>query len=117
MVAIRADDATNRLTRIMPNTGGAKSQRRRLLATVSQSIMLYGAPVWAKHIGRKGWEILDKSNRAIGLRVIAAYTTVSKPAVEILSGMPPPELIAEYRRSMRTAEGRAEAEDILMRVW
>lgn len=94
-VTERADDVTRKLTRIMPNTGGSRAARRKLLATVPQSIMLYGAPVWARHMGRKGWITLDKSNRKIGLRVIAVYRTVSKLAVEVLSGLPPSELMAE----------------------
>lgn len=105
-VANRADDVTRRLTQIMPNTGDAKAARRKLQATVSQSIMLYGASVWARHMGQKGWTILDKSNRKIGLRVLAAYSTVSKPAVELHSEMLPPGLVAEYRRSTKTTEGR-----------
>jgi len=117
MIANRVDEVTRRLTWIMPNIGGAKSHRNRLLATVSQSIMLYGAPVWAKHMGRKGWNILDRSNRKIGLRVIAAYRTVSKSAVEIISGMPPPELIAEYRRSMKVTEEKVGAEERLIQAW
>lgn len=117
MVASRADDVTRRLTQIMPNTGGAKATRRKLLATVPQSIMLYGAPVWANHMGRKGWIMLDRSNRKIGLRVLAAYRTVSKPAVEVLSGMPPPDLMAEYRRGTRIAEEKEGAEDRMMQEW
>lgn len=117
VAANKADEATNRLTRIMPNTGGAKSHRRKLLASVTQSIMLYGAPVWAKHMGRKGWNILDKSNRKMGLRVVAAYRTVSKEAVEVIACMPPPELIAEYRRSIHVAEERQGAEEKMIQAW
>lgn len=72
MVAQKADKAISMLTRIMPNTGGAKSHRRRLLPSVTQSIIMYGAPVWARHMNRKGWEILERANRRMGLRVIAA---------------------------------------------
>lgn len=104
MVSRRADDVTTMLTRLMPNTGGAKSRRRRLLASVTQIIMLYGAPVWAKHMGCQGWTEMGKINRKIGIRVIAANRTVSKSAVEVLSGMPPPDLVAEYRSSMKTTE-------------
>jgi len=40
----------------------------------------------------------------MGLRVIEAYRTVAKEAVEVLAGMPTPELLAEHRRSMNVAE-------------
>jgi len=35
-------------------------------------------------------------------------------SVEILSGMPPSELIVEYRRSMKMVEEKAGADDRLM---
>lgn len=60
---------------------------------------------------------MDRSNRRIGLRVISAYRTVSKPAVEVLSGMPPLELIAEYRSSMKTIKEREEAEEKMIQAW
>lgn len=117
MVADKADEATRKLARILPNTGGAKFYKRKLLATVTQSILMYGAPAWAKEMGKEGWSILDRSNRKIGLRVITAYRTVSKEAVEVISGMPPSELIAQYRRSMQLAEERQDAEEKLLRSW
>ena len=36
------------LSRIMSNIGGARYTKRKLLASVSSSIMLYGAPIWGK---------------------------------------------------------------------
>lgn len=117
MVAQKADEATSRLARIMPNTGCAKSKRRKLLASVTQSILMYGAPVWARHIRRKGWEILNKTNRRMRLKVITAYRTVAKEAVEVLVGMPPTELQAEYRRSMSIVEERKNAEEKMILKW
>ncbi|CAB0041983.1 unnamed protein product [Trichogramma brassicae] len=35
------------LARIMPNTGGPRSSRRKLYAHVVDSILLYGAPIWS----------------------------------------------------------------------
>lgn len=61
--------------------------------------------------------MLDKSSKKIRLRVIAAYRTVSKPAVEVLSGLPPSELMAEYRRSSATAEDKDEANNRMMQEW
>lgn len=42
----KAANATNALTRIMPDAHGQISSRRRLLASVSSSILRYGIPVW-----------------------------------------------------------------------
>lgn len=34
--------------------------------------------------------------------------TASKTAVEVLSGMPPPELITQYKRSAKITKGKRE---------
>ncbi|XP_053968389.1 uncharacterized protein LOC128869813 [Anastrepha ludens] len=36
------------LTKILPNIGGPQGERRKLLSTVVDSIILYAAPVWAE---------------------------------------------------------------------
>lgn len=72
MVAKKADEAMSRLTRIMQNTGGAKSYRRKFLALVTQSVMMYGVSVWVRQMSHKRWEILDKTNRKMGLIVITS---------------------------------------------
>jgi len=47
-------------------------------------------------MNRKGWEIFERANRRMGLRIIAAYRIVAKEALDVLAGMLPPELLAEY---------------------
>ena len=39
------------LSRIMNNIGGPNQSRRLLLAKVTQSIMMYAAPVWGPALG------------------------------------------------------------------
>ncbi|KAL4103770.1 hypothetical protein QTP88_019109 [Uroleucon formosanum] len=68
---------------------GSRAARRKLLATVPQSIMLYGAPVWNG--------IKTGSRR--------------------LSGLPPSELMAEYRRGTANAEVKEEAKNRMMQEW
>jgi len=45
--AARAAEIGNQLARIMPNVGGPREDRRRLLSSVVHSVLLYGAPSWA----------------------------------------------------------------------
>jgi len=44
----KASETTGSLCRILLNTRGPKQDRRRLLATVVKSQLLYAAPVWAE---------------------------------------------------------------------
>lgn len=46
----RAERVVLSLSRIMPNLRGAGELRRRLYASVVQSIMYYGAPIWADRV-------------------------------------------------------------------
>jgi len=90
------------LGRLMPNIGGPGGRRRRLYAGVVQSIIMYGAPVWADDIGRsrKLRERLAAIQRRIALRVISAYRTVSRDAAAILAGLLPGDILARsYRRT------------------
>ncbi|XP_065088168.1 uncharacterized protein LOC135709723 [Ochlerotatus camptorhynchus] len=42
----KAAKAINAIVRIMPNNSGPSSSKRRLLASVSSSILRYGGPAW-----------------------------------------------------------------------
>ena len=43
----RATRVAEALSRLMPNVGGSREAKRRLLASVANSIVFYGAEVWA----------------------------------------------------------------------
>uniref|UniRef100_A0ABD2WCK9 Reverse transcriptase domain-containing protein n=1 Tax=Trichogramma kaykai TaxID=54128 RepID=A0ABD2WCK9_9HYME len=49
-VSTKAASVIGALTRIMPNSGGPRSSRRKLYAHVVDSILLYGAPIWSTHL-------------------------------------------------------------------
>lgn len=42
----KADNTATALSRIMPNVGGPKPCKRKLLATVVENQLLYAAPIW-----------------------------------------------------------------------
>lgn len=100
IVANKAAITARKLGKIMPNIGASKSRKRKLLATVVMSQMLYGAQVWAERMGRSGWSLLGKSQRHIMKRVTSAYRTVSDEALYVLAGMPPIELQARGRQNI-----------------
>lgn len=90
---------TERLAKILPNIGGPKQQRRKLLALVPQSIILYAAPVWAKAAAntKKSLVNLARCQRIYTNRSIAAYRTVSTDAASVIAASPPLHLLAEER--------------------
>jgi hypothetical protein len=50
-VTKKGQGIANKLARIMPNQGGPGDSRRRVIASVVYSILLYGAPIWRKATG------------------------------------------------------------------
>ena len=97
----RAQATGRLLARILQNRGGASESSRRLLAGVSIAKLLYAAPTWApaKPTARNSGR-LRASLRPAGLRVARAYRTVSTPAVEVLSKIPPADLLVDERADL-----------------
>lgn len=52
--AAKAMTAVQKISRILPNISLAKPRKRRIIASVTQSILLYGAPNWADSMSEKG---------------------------------------------------------------
>lgn len=73
MVAAKVSKTAQNLARIMSNVGALRSAKRRFLASVVMSQMLYGAQVWANTMKLDGRTILAKRQRKVLLRVASAY--------------------------------------------
>ncbi|KAJ8910377.1 hypothetical protein NQ315_012824 [Exocentrus adspersus] len=102
----KAEKSASALTRLMPNIGGAHMAKRKLLAEVVHSTVLYAAPTWAKAVVmRKYKEKLIGCQRKMAMRIISAYRTVSTEAALVIAGTIPMDLMVEERRSIYTAEG------------
>ena len=91
------------LMRLMPNIGGPWPVRRQLLATVVESIQLYGAPTWADcaylvdtHMGAV--------QRKMNLRIISGWRTLSRDAANVLPGVPPIRLLVLERKEIWVEE-------------
>lgn len=113
--ADKAAKTTASLARLMANTRGPTSGKRRLLMTATQSILLYGAEVWAEAMNKECYrKRLGDVQRKGALRVACAYRTVSEPAVLVIAGVIPIALLAQERRAvyLRKAEvGKKTAGD------
>jgi len=91
----RARKATVALARIMPNVGGPKQSKRRLLSSVVNSKLMYAAPVWAKVVGgvARNREMLSQT----ALRVARYYRTVSDMATMVIANMSSGHLLTDER--------------------
>lgn len=88
--ADKAATIGSNLSRLMPNIGGPKEAKRRLISSAVISKMLYAAPVWATSLEKQS--IRRKYNqiqRRMAIRVVSAYRTISDCAVLVLARMPP----------------------------
>lgn len=104
MASDKATRTASALARLMPNVGGPAENKRRLLATVVQSQLLYAAPVWhraLRHIKYKAK--LSSPQRKMALRVAGAYCTVSTEAIMVVTGTIPIHLLAEERADIEIA--------------
>jgi len=78
--------------------------KRRLLASVVESQLLYATSVWSEAVSStaKARTILRRPQKVTALqRTIRAYRTVSDEAAIVLSVMPPVEMIAEERARIK----------------
>lgn len=98
------------LSRLMPNVGGPREGRRRLLAGVVHSVLLYGAPTWASTLpyNPRGVAVLASVQRRVAIASVSAYRTVSYDAATVVSRTVPIDLMAcerfwafEARRALR----------------
>ena len=64
---VKIEKITSDLGRILSNLFGSGYQTRKLYANVLNSIVMYGAPVWAKYIGKKEIAATNLSKASAGL--------------------------------------------------
>ena len=115
----KAAVTSEQLARLMPNIGGPKTSRRKLLSGVVHSTLLYGAPIWANRLlAVKTYQRkMARVQRKSALRVIAAYRTVSGDATMVIAATPPVDLLAAEREARYGGEERKEAREKLMEKW
>ena len=95
------------LSRLMPNIGGPKEPRRKLLVSVVHSVLLYGAPVWAQCMtyAKGSADRLLRVQRQAAIRSCCAYRTISLVAANIIAATPPIDLLARERQERYSNRG------------
>lgn len=83
------------LGRLLPNLGGPNVGCRRLYTNVVRSMALYGAPIWVDSLTTHNKMLLRRPQRAIAVRVIRGYRTVSFEAACVIAGTLPWDLDAQ----------------------
>lgn len=97
--ATRASRIVGMLSKLMANVRGPTQSKRKLLMTTTNSVMLYGSEIWADALQKESRrKILLAVQRTSALRVASAYRTVSGPAVMVISGTIPIDLLAIERK-------------------
>ena len=104
--AVTKTSAIRVLSRLMPNVGGLKQNRRALLAFTS--VIMYGIAIWAgtlqtQETRRKVTSVC----RLSALRVASAYRTVSKEASAVIAGLLPIEVLATKFTVLATGMGQS----------
>ncbi|KAJ8934965.1 hypothetical protein NQ314_013081 [Rhamnusium bicolor] len=102
----------------MPNIGGPRASKRRLLSSVIHSLILYTAHVWSTVT--KNQKIIRKLaslNRKINIRITSAYRTVSTEGVVVTAGVPPIELMLQERWEKNSGLDARTAKENLMMSW
>lgn len=103
--AAKATTTIASLSRLMPNIGGPRQNKRQLLMSVAQSQLLYASPIWASalafEVNKK--EML-KPQRLVAKRVACAYTTVSTNAILVVAGMLPLHIMVSERNAVHVAK-------------
>ena len=99
-LAPRLMGAAAALSSLLPNLGGPSTACRKLYMGIVRSMALYGAPVWADGLTRHKFAELRRPQRAMAVRVIRGYRTVSYEAACALAGSPPWDLEAKILASL-----------------
>uniref|UniRef100_A0A6V7KR42 Reverse transcriptase domain-containing protein n=1 Tax=Bracon brevicornis TaxID=1563983 RepID=A0A6V7KR42_9HYME len=91
------------LARLMPNIGGPRQDRRRLLASVVISVLTYGVAIWGEVLEMETYRRqVAAVHRISALRVACAFRTISNDAVCVIANMMPIEVIAIERKQLYT---------------
>lgn len=116
----KCEKTTMALSRLMPNIGGPTSSRRKILATVCHSVILYAAPIWGGVLRyQKYRNMLISMQRKMAIRVASAYRTISAEAIQVIAGLTPIDLLVEERMKTYGMEKAdiLQAREQTMREW
>jgi len=101
----KASETTGSLCRILLNTRGPKQDRRRLLATVVKSQLLYAAPLWAEATAVSSY--MRGVNSTYRL---CAFRTISDDAALVIAGQVPLCELVREAKEIRAALAGEQAD-------
>ncbi|KAL7304667.1 hypothetical protein TKK_0002913 [Trichogramma kaykai] len=118
IVSDKANRVAGALLGLMPNIGGPRSSRRRLYASVVNSILLYGALAWSEAVKKQSYARQAVSiHRRACLREISGFCSISHEATYVLASIPPLTLLIDersrlYLRRLENVESEERAKTI-----
>lgn len=116
----KAEAMTAMLARLMPNVRGPSPSKRKILAEVTNSIMMYAAPIWGPKATsiQKYADKLSSVQRKAALRICSAYRTISLDAAQVIAGIVPIDLrIIEAKRIRDRMCSKREARERSLSEW
>lgn len=116
-VTQKATKVTEYLSRLMNNVNGPSPSKRRILMNVAQSIMLYGAEIWAESLLKECYrKHMSTVQRRGALRISCSYRTVSESAALVVAGVIPIELLAQEKRRISMIEQDERTPEVLTQL-
>lgn len=114
----KAQRTVTALSTIMPNVGGPRASKRKLLNSVVISQLLYGAPVWQSVTeNKRTCQKIGKIQRQMAIRVTSSYRTISSEAVGVIGSIPPIDLQIAERTAKYNGIPKSIAHQNLMAQW
>ena len=108
--AARANEVTAKLAILMPNIGGPRASKRRVISGAASSVLLYGAPIWGGVMRHgKYRNMVGSVQRKLALRIGSAYRTVSLEAAQVIAGLIPIDL--KIRERMKAHGSNTETKE------
>ncbi|XP_044742377.1 uncharacterized protein LOC123304880, partial [Chrysoperla carnea] len=114
----KAERTMSALSSLMPNLGGPRASKRRILSSVIHSQLLYAAPAWQQamkkqHLLRK----MVRLQKIICIRVCSGYRTISAEGAGVISGIPPIDLLVDERFQLYEGRPTEEVKVSTMEKW
>ncbi|KAJ8912476.1 hypothetical protein NQ315_014576 [Exocentrus adspersus] len=117
-VVEKVERTTSALAALMPNIGGPRESKRRLLSSVIHSQILYAAPVWEGIVNNKGLtQKLTSVQRTMNLRICSAYRTTSADAVGVIAGVISIDLQIRERAATYRGIQKGAAKERVLAEW
>lgn len=100
-VAKKSAKAATALSWLMPNVGGPRQSKRKLLISVVSSVQSYAIVTWGEVLKvEQHRRKLSAVQRLCALRATCAFRTVSEDAAGVIASLLPLHILAEERRHL-----------------